>query len=85
MGALPEILAGLLAVLAVATLGHTLATAVQRRRHDLATLKAVGFVPRQVAATLAWLGTSLAAVALVIGLPLGVAALIRPAAVLRAE
>lgn len=54
--------------------GHTLVTAVRRRRHELATLKMVGFVPRQVAATVAWLATSLVVVALAVGLPLGVAA-----------
>lgn len=74
VGDLPVVFAGLLATLAVATLGHTLVTAVRRRRHELATLKTVGFVPRQVAATVAWLATSLIVVALAVGLPLGVAA-----------
>jgi hypothetical protein len=74
VGDLPVVFAGLLAALAVATLGHTLVTAVRRRRHELATLKTVGFVPRQVAATVAWLATSLVVVALAVGLPLGVAA-----------
>jgi ABC-type lipoprotein release transport system permease subunit len=74
VGDLPLIFAGLLTALAVATLGHTLVTAVHRRRHELATLKTVGFVPHQVAATVAWLATSLVVVALAVGLPLGVAA-----------
>jgi len=74
VGDLPVVFAGLLAALAAATLGHTLVTAVHRRRQELATLKTVGFVPRQIAATVAWLATSLTVVALAAGLPLGVAA-----------
>jgi hypothetical protein len=71
---LPFLLAGLLAVLGAATLGHLLVSSVRRRRRDLAVLKTLGFVRRQVSATVAWQATTLAAVALLVGLPLGVAA-----------
>jgi hypothetical protein len=71
---LPFLLAALLAVLGAATLGHLLVTSVRRRRQDLAVLKALGFIRRQVSATVAWQATILAAVALLIGLPMGVAA-----------
>jgi hypothetical protein len=71
---LPFLLAALLAVLGAATLGHLLATSVRRRRRDLAVLKTIGFVRRQVSATVAWQATTLAAVALLVGVPLGVAA-----------
>jgi hypothetical protein len=71
---LPFLLAGLLAVLGAATLGHLLVTSVRRRRRDLAVLKTLGFVRRQVSATMAWQATTLAAVALLVGLPVGVAA-----------
>jgi hypothetical protein len=71
---LPFLLAALLGVLGAATLGHTLVTSVRRRRHDLAVLKTLGFVRRQVSATVAWQATTFAAVALLLGLPLGVAA-----------
>jgi ABC-type lipoprotein release transport system permease subunit len=47
---------------------------VRRRRQDLAILKAVGFLGRQVRATVAWQATAIAASGLIIGLPLGVAA-----------
>ncbi len=47
---------------------------MRRRRRDLAILKALGFVSRQVRATVAWQATAIAATGLVIGLPLGVAA-----------
>ena len=71
---LPLLLAALLAVLGVATLGHTLVTSTRRRRRDLAVLKTLGFVRRQISATLAWQATTLAVTALLVGLPLGVAA-----------
>jgi len=71
---LPLLLAGLLAVLGAATLGHLLVTSVRRRRRDLAVLKTLGFVRGQVSATVAWQATTLAVVALLAGLPLGVAA-----------
>jgi ABC-type lipoprotein release transport system permease subunit len=71
---LPLLLAALLVVLGAATLGHLLVTMVRRRRRDLAVLKSIGFVRGQVAATVAWQATTLAVVALLLGLPLGVAA-----------
>lgn len=69
----PLLLSGLLALLAVGTLAHTLVTATRRRRRDLAILKTLGFVRPQVRGTLAWQATTLAAVALLIGLPTGIA------------
>jgi FtsX-like permease family len=71
---LPFALAALLAALGAATLGHLLVTSVRRRRRDLAVLKTIGFVRSQVSATVAWQATTLAAVALAVGLPLGAAA-----------
>jgi predicted lysophospholipase L1 biosynthesis ABC-type transport system permease subunit len=73
VGGLPYVLAGLLALLAASALAHLLVTSVRRRRHDLAILKALGFVRRQVSATVAWQATTVALVALAVGLPLGVA------------
>ncbi|MDQ3306715.1 MAG: ABC transporter permease, partial [Actinomycetota bacterium] len=42
---LPQALALFLVALALAALGHALVTAVRRRGHDLAVLRALGFVP----------------------------------------
>jgi hypothetical protein len=70
---LPLVLAGLVGLLAVATLAHTLVTAIRRRRRDLAILKMLGFVPRQVRLAVAWQATTFVAVTLLIGLPIGVA------------
>ena len=63
-----------LAVLAVGTLAHVLLTGVRRRRRDLALLKTLGFTRRQVLGTVAWEASAFAAVALLVGLPLGVIA-----------
>ena len=71
---LPLALALLLALLATGTVAHTLLTSVRRRRRELAILKAVGFVARQVRATVAWQATAIAGSSLIIGLPLGIAA-----------
>jgi ABC-type lipoprotein release transport system permease subunit len=69
----PLALAGLLAVLAVATVAHLLVTSLRRRRRDLAVLKTMGFVRGQVSAAVAWQATTLVVLALLVGLPLGAA------------
>jgi ABC-type lipoprotein release transport system permease subunit len=69
----PLLLSGLLALLAVGTLAHTLVSATRRRRRDLAVLKTLGFVRGQVRGTLAWQATTLTAVGLLVGLPIGIA------------
>jgi hypothetical protein len=71
---LPVILAALLALLAAATLIHTLLTIVRRRARDLAILKTLGFVRSQVRAAVAWQVTTLVLVALIIAIPAGLAA-----------
>ncbi|HEY7105792.1 MAG TPA: ABC transporter permease [Acidimicrobiia bacterium] len=68
---LPTVLGLLLALIAAATLAHTLLSSVRRRRQELAILEALGFVRRQIWFTLAWETTTLVSLALVIGLPLG--------------
>jgi FtsX-like permease family len=70
---IPEVLALLLAVLGVAVLGQVMVVSGWRRRRDLATLRALGLVRRQVQEIVAWQATTLTALALLIGLPLGVA------------
>jgi hypothetical protein len=70
----PILLAGVLALLAVAVIAHALLVSIRRRRRELATLKVLGFVRRQVQGTVAWQATTLAVVALAVGLPLGVLA-----------
>ena len=69
----PLLLAVLLAVAAVLTIVITLVTAIRRRRRDLAILKTIGFVRRQVSVTVAWQATALVVTSLLVGLPLGIA------------
>jgi hypothetical protein len=71
---MPLLLGAVLALLGAATLAHTLVTAIGRRRRDLAVFKTVGFVGRQITGTVAWQATTMVAIALLVGLPLGVAA-----------
>jgi hypothetical protein len=71
IGSLPGVLAGVLATLAAVTLAHTLVSSVRRRRRDLAVLKTLGFVRRQVSLAVVWQATTLSAIALLIGVPLG--------------
>jgi len=70
----PTLLATLLVGLALLAVGHALVTAVRRRRRELAVLRTLGFDRRQVRATIAWQATTLAAVALLLGIPIGLAA-----------
>lgn len=71
---LPSIVASLVGVMAVGTLGHTLLTSVQRRRRDLAILKVLGFVRPQVFATVAWQASMVTGIAALIGVPIGLVA-----------
>ena len=73
VGYLPGLLAGLVALLALATVTHALVTSVRRRRRDLAMLKTLGFTRGQVSQTVAWQATTFALVAALAGLPVGIA------------
>jgi hypothetical protein len=70
----PFVLSGILAGLAFALMTYILLASVRRRRRDLAVLKTLGFLRRQVSATVAWQATTIAVIAGAIGLPLGVVA-----------
>jgi hypothetical protein len=70
---LPLALSAFLALLAVGAIGHALAVAVNRRRHELAVLRALGltrFQSRMVVVTHASL---LGVIGLALGIPLGIA------------
>jgi ABC-type antimicrobial peptide transport system permease subunit len=71
--ATPEVLAGVLAVLGLAVLGQFALSSARRRRREFAILKTLGLLRRQLAAITAWQVTVLTALALLVGLPLGVA------------
>ncbi len=71
--AIPWFLAGFLALLGVAAVGHAMATAVRRRRRDLAVLRAVGMTKPQSRRVFVAQATILALIGLAVGIPLGVA------------
>ena len=61
-----------LAVAAVVAVGLALAASVRRCRRDLALLRVMGFVERQLSAAVAWHASVTATVGVVIGIPLGI-------------
>jgi hypothetical protein len=71
-GATPVILAAALASGATAALALTLLASVRRRRRDLALLKTLGFSTRQLAITIAWQASTISAIAVIVGLPVGI-------------
>lgn len=69
----PLILGLILAIFGAATLTHLLVVGVARRRREMGLLKALGFVSRQVGATVYWQATTVTLVGLFVGIPVGVA------------
>jgi ABC-type lipoprotein release transport system permease subunit len=74
IGGLPSVLGALLAAMAIGTLAYALGSSVRRRRRDLAILKVLGFPRAQVSASIAWQANVIAAIATVIGIPIGIVA-----------
>jgi type II secretory pathway pseudopilin PulG len=68
----PLLLGVTLALFGAATLAHLLFVSVARRRRQVALLKVLGFVRRQVLAATCWQAITVVAVGLVIGVPLGI-------------
>jgi hypothetical protein len=67
----PLLLAGLLGLLGAGVLAHALLTAVASRKRELAILKVIGFTRRALSATVAAQASTLACLAVIIGIPLG--------------
>ena len=74
MGGQPLALALGLAAAAMLSLALTVLTSVRRRRRELALLKTLGMTRRQLRALVAWQTTLTLVIALVVGVPLGIAA-----------
>ncbi len=72
MGFTPALLSGVLVLAAVVSLGLTLASGVNRRRRDLAVLKALGFTRREVSSSVVWQSSIIVAVGVAAGVPAGV-------------
>ena len=70
----PTVLAGVLAVLGLGVLAQFTVASARRRRRDYAVLKVLGLRRAQLRAVALWQASAVTAAALVIGIPLGVAA-----------
>jgi ABC-type antimicrobial peptide transport system permease subunit len=62
-----------LSLFGAATMVHLLLVSVTRRRRETGLLKSLGFVRRQVAAAVCWQATTVAALGIAVGAPLGIA------------
>jgi hypothetical protein len=74
MGAAPLYLAAVLAAGAVLALALTLMASVRRRSRELAMLKTLGLVRRQLVAIVVWQATLPVAIGVLVGIPLGITA-----------
>jgi MacB-like periplasmic core domain/FtsX-like permease family len=68
----PQIVEAFAALLTLLVLVHSLATVASRRRHDLSVLRALGMRPGQARHVLWWNGGIVGAMAVAIGIPVGV-------------
>jgi hypothetical protein len=68
----PLIFGAAVALFGLATLAHLLIASVNRRRRDVALLKTLGFVRRQVAAAVSWQTTTVTMVGVIVGVPIGI-------------
>jgi ABC-type antimicrobial peptide transport system permease subunit len=69
----PLLLAIALSLFGAATFTHLLVVSVTRRRRDVALMKALGFVRRQIGAAVCWQATTVALLAIAFGVPVGIA------------
>ena len=74
MRRLPIALGGLFALAMAVGLATGIAVATRARRRELAILGALGCTPRQLASSVRWHALTVASIALLVGVPLGVAA-----------
>jgi hypothetical protein len=68
---LPLALAAFVALIALVAVGLALVSSLRRRRRELAVLKTLGFSRRQIRTTVAWQASTVAAIGLVVGIPIG--------------
>ena len=67
----PDLLAGIMALLAGGVLAYGLAITVSRNGRDLAVARALGLTPRMLRRSARWAAAAFAAAALVVGVPIG--------------
>ena len=69
----PYLVAGIVGLLAVLSIGHLVVTSARRHRFDLAVLRAFGATRGWLGGVVHWQATVIAALAVVLAVPLGVA------------
>jgi hypothetical protein len=69
----PVLLASILAVLGVGVLVQTIAASARGRRRELAVLRCLGFVGRELRATVRWNAMTLVGICLAVSVPIGIA------------
>jgi len=69
----PVLLASVLAVLGVGVLAQTIAASARRRQRELAVLRSLGFVARDVRSTVRWNTLAVVGMCLAVSVPLGLA------------
>lgn len=72
IGSKSVILAGFLALGAIVRLGLSISSSVRKRRKDLALLRALGFLQRQLAASVSRQATVIALTGTLVGIPAGI-------------
>jgi ABC-type lipoprotein release transport system permease subunit len=72
-GSVPWVLAGFLVLLGLAAVGHALVMSVRARRGEIAVLRTMGLVRRQVGFSVAAQATTTVIVGSLLGVPLGIA------------
>jgi hypothetical protein len=70
----PLLLGGIVTLCGLATLGHLLVVSVARRRTENGLLRALGMVRRQLASIVFWQASTVAVIAIALGVPIGIAA-----------
>jgi ABC-type lipoprotein release transport system permease subunit len=70
----PLIVSLVVVLFGVGTLLHLLLTSLNRRRRETGLLKSLGMLRRQIAYCVSWQTTTIALIAILIGVPLGIAA-----------
>jgi len=69
---LPVLLSIAFGLMSVAALAHVLVTGIRRRRRDLAVLKTLGFVTKQVRGAIAWQSSTIVVLCALVGIPAGI-------------
>ena len=74
IGSAPFVIGAAMVIVALATIIHGLVTSVRRHRRDLAILKTLGLRSGQVVRVVLWQATTIALIALAVGIPVGLIA-----------